>query len=139
MLNVVALTGRLAEAPELRETQNGIPYLHISVAVARFYAKEKERVTDFFNVVAWRATAKFIANYFEKGHMIALQGSLQVNKYKDKDGNLRQRTEVLVQQASFAGDKRNRTAPAADEGISEPPDAEPYPDDPELDEIPLSV
>ncbi len=132
MLNVVALTGRLTENPELRETQNGIPYLNFSVAVERSYAKDNERVTDFFNVIAWRSTAQFIANYFEKGQMIALQGSLQVNKYVDRDGNNRQRTEVLVQQVSFAGDKRNRTAPAADEERDEPPDAEPYPEDPDL-------
>ncbi|HCC35381.1 MAG TPA: single-stranded DNA-binding protein [Ruminococcaceae bacterium] len=106
--------------------------MNISVAVERTYAKDKERVTDFFNVVVWRSTAKFIANYFEKSQMIALSGSLQVNKYKDRDGNPRQRTKVLVHQASFAGDKRNRTAPAVDVERDEPPEAEPYPDDPDL-------
>ena len=120
MLNVAILMGRLTGTPELKHTPNGIPVVRFSVAVERSFSKGKERVTDFINVVAWRSTAELITKYFEKGQMIAVQGSLQVSKYKDKDGNPRQRVEVTAQQVSFAGDKRSRQASAADEEMDEP-------------------
>lgn len=106
MLNVVALMGRLVRDPELKTTQSGNSVCTFSIAVDRSYtAKDEERKADFFTITAWRQTAEFICKYFQKGSLIAIEGSLQTRQYQDKNGNNRTATEVLVSRVSFAGSK----------------------------------
>lgn len=89
-LNCAVIMGRLTAAPELRTTKSGLSVTTFSVAVDRAYAKPgEERQTDFINVVAWKQTAAFVTRYFEKGQMIAVQGSIQTRNYEDKNGNRR--------------------------------------------------
>ena len=106
MLNVVAIMGRLVADPELRTTQQGTSVCSFRIACDRNRAaKGEERKADFIDVVAWRQTAEFICKYFQKGSLIAIEGSLQTRQYQDKNGNNRTATEVLASQASFAGAK----------------------------------
>ena len=103
MLNRVILMGRLTADPELKQTPNGISVTSFSLAVDRnFTSRGAERQTDFINCVAWRQTAEFISRYFAKGRMMAVEGSLQVRNYVDKNENKRQAVEVVVDQAYFA-------------------------------------
>ena len=88
--------------------------LSFTVAVERNYSGNKDKQTDFINCVAWRQTAEFISRYFSKGKMIALEGSIQVRNYTDKNDNKRQAVEVLVSQAYFAGDNSQKQGSAAD-------------------------
>ena len=98
--------GRLPADPELKQTPNGISVTSFSLAVDRnFTSRGAERQTDFINCVAWRQTAEFISRYFAKGRMIAVEGSLQVRNYVDKNENKRQAVEVVVDQAYFADSK----------------------------------
>ena len=106
MLNRVILMGRLTADPELKQTPNGISVTSFSLAVDRnFTSRGAERQTDFINCVAWRQTAEFISRYFAKGRMMAVEGSLQVRIYVDKNENKRQAVEVVVDQAYFADSK----------------------------------
>ncbi|MBE6898894.1 MAG: single-stranded DNA-binding protein [Ruminococcaceae bacterium] len=106
MLNRVILMGRLTADPELKQTPNGISVTSFSLAVDRnFTSRGAERQTDFINCVAWRQTAEFISRYFAKGRMMAVEGSLQVRNYVDKNENKRQAVEVVVDQAYFADSK----------------------------------
>ena len=114
MLNNVVLMGRLTADPELKQTYNGVSVLSFCIAVDRPYSKDGNQQADFINVVAWRQTAEFISRYFSKGKMIALEGSIQVRNYTNKNDNKRQAVEVLVSQAYFAGDNSQKQGPAAD-------------------------
>lgn len=106
MLNVVALMGRLVYDPELKTTQNGTNVCSFRIAVDRSFARQgEERKADFIDVTAWRQTAEFVSKYFQKGSMIAIEGSLQTRQCQDKNGNNRTATEVLASQASFCGGK----------------------------------
>ena len=107
MLNRAILMGRIIKSPELKTTPNGVSVIQISIAVDRDYTpKGQEKQTDFINVVAWRGTADFIAKHFEKGQLIALTGSIQTRSYTDNQGNKRSITEVIADQAYFAGSKK---------------------------------
>lgn len=107
MLNRSVLMGRLVADPELRNTQNGVSVVQFRLAVDRDYTpKGQEKQTDFINVAAWRGTAEFIAKHFEKGQLIALTGSIQTRSYTDSQGNKRSVTEVIADQAYFAGSKK---------------------------------
>lgn len=106
MLNVVALMGRLTHTPELKTTQNGTSVCSFSIAVDRTYTpKGEERKADFIDVVAWRQTAEHICKYFQKGSMIAIDGSIQTRSYQDKQGSNRTKVEVLANNVSFCGAK----------------------------------
>ena len=106
MINNVVLMGRLTAAPELKTTQSGISTVRFSIAVERRYNKQgEERQTDFIDCVAWRQTAEFVSKYFNKGSMIAVEGSIQTRNYEDKNGNKRKAVEVQVDNVSFCGSK----------------------------------
>lgn len=106
MLNVVAIMGRLVADPELRATQQGTNVCTFRIACERSYTpKGQQRQADFVDIVAWGKTAEFICKFFQKGSMIAIEGSLQTRQYQDKQGNKRTAVEVVANNISFAGAK----------------------------------
>ena len=115
MLNRVILMGRLTADPELRKTASDLSVTSFTLAVDRNYGKGADRQTDFINCVAWRQTAEFISRYFSKGRLMAVEGSLQVRNYVDKNENKRQAVEVLVAPAATSF---QQNAPAASFGYS---------------------
>jgi single-strand DNA-binding protein len=111
MLNTVVLMGRLTAAPEVKKTQTGISVTSFSIAVDRAFQRSGEdRQTDFINIVAWRQTAEFVCRYFKKGDMIAIEGSIQTRSYEDKNGNKRNIVEVVANNVSFCGSKRDSSS-----------------------------
>lgn len=114
MLNVVSLLGRLVADPELRRTPNGVSVTTFTLAVDRNFVKAgSERQTDFIDIVAWRNTAEFVCKYFQKGSMMAVQGSIQTRTYEDKEGNKCKAFEILVDNVFFAGSKNTSTSHAS--------------------------
>ena len=106
-LNVAVLMGRLTADPELKHTPNDVAVTSFTIAVDRSYVKSgTERQADFIDVVAWRGTAEFVAKYFHKGQLIAVQGSIQTRTYTDKDGNKRKAFEVVADNVHFAESKK---------------------------------
>lgn len=106
MLNVIAIMGRLVADPELRTTQQGTNVCTFRIACERSYApKGQQRQVDFVDIVAWGKTAEFICKFFQRGSMIAIDGSLQTRNYQDKHGNKRTAVEVVANNISFAGAK----------------------------------
>lgn len=107
MLNVVAIMGRLVADPELRTTPAGLSVCRFRIACDRSYVQQgQQRQADFIDIVAWRQQADFVSKYFHKGSMIAIDGSLQTRQYQDKNGNNRTAVEVVANNISFAGAKR---------------------------------
>ena len=106
MLNCAVLMGRLVADPDLRTTPSGVSVVSFRIAVERSFVKQgEERQADFIDIVAWRQTAEFVARYFHKGSMIAVQGSIQTRNYEDKQGNKRTAVEVVADTVSFCGSK----------------------------------
>ena len=115
MLNLVALMGRLVYDPELKTAQNGTNVCSFRIAVDRSFARQgEERKADFIDVTAWRQTAEFVCKYFQKGSMIAVEGSLQTTSYQDKNGNNRTKVEVVASNVSFCGSKAAERAVVKD-------------------------
>lgn len=106
MLNVVAIMGRLVADPELRTTTQGTSVCRFRIACDRNFARQGEqRQADFIDIVAWRQQAEFVCKYFQKGGLIAIEGSLQTRQYQDKQGNNRTAVEVVASNVNFAGPK----------------------------------
>lgn len=98
---------RPVASPELKTTQNGIPYTRFRIAVnRRFHNKDEENKVDFFNATAWRSTAEFICKYFGKGSMIMLDGEMQTTQYEDRNGNPATWYDVAVDRVCFTGEPK---------------------------------
>lgn len=107
MINCIVLMGRLTADPELRTTQSGVSVARFRIAVDRNYADQNgDRAADFISIVAWKQQAEFVSKYFHKGSMIAVQGELRMNKYKDRETGQNHTTyEVQANSVSFTGSK----------------------------------
>lgn len=98
MINVVVLVGRVATDPELKYTPSGIAVTSFVIAVnRRFSSQGQEREADFIDIVAWRQSAEFAANYLTKGRLIAVEGRLQIRSWVAQDGTKRRKAEVVAQ------------------------------------------
>ena len=104
-MNNICITGRLTTAPEIKKTTSGVSVCSVSIAVDRDYKVNGEKATDFIPCIFWRGTAEFVGKYFKKGDMIAVVGSLESRKYKDKEGNNRTVWEVKADKVNFCGGK----------------------------------
>lgn len=108
MLNVVAIMGRLARAPELRQTTTGKNVASFRIACDRGRRDANgQSQADWLDVVAWDRTAEFVCKYFQKGSLIAIDGRLQSRSYQDKNGQNRTAVEIVAQNANFCGSKES--------------------------------
>lgn len=114
MLNVIAVMGRLVRDPELRQTTTGKTVASFRIACDRGHRDANgQSQADFFDVTAWDKTAEFIAKYFAKGSLIAIDGRLQSRNYQDKNGSNRTTIEILAHNVHFAVAKNQAAQPAS--------------------------
>ena len=99
-MNKIFLIGNLTRDPELTETSSGIAVCNFSIAVNRRQG-QGEQQTDFFGCTAWRGLAETVAKYCKKGSQVALQGSLEISSYTDRDGNNRKSPSYKVREVEF--------------------------------------
>lgn len=128
-MNNICIIGNLCSHPELKSTQSGVMVCAVSVAVPRDYKVNGEKVADFMPCVFWRQKADFVSRYFNKGDIIAVEGSLESRKYTDKEGNNRITWEIIANKVGFCG-KRERQE-SAEPNVQSPSEA-PFGDDDEL-------
>jgi single-strand DNA-binding protein len=126
-MNNIVLLGRTTAPIECKQTQSGKPVATFSLAVKRPFTKD---TTDFFNITAWDTTAENLSKYVCKGDQICVRGYLQNRSWEDKQGNKRTTTDVVAQEFSFCGSKRDNvgkdtshSANASQNGFSYVPDA----------------
>lgn len=109
-MNNVVLIGRLTKDPELRYLPNtGTAVSNFTLAVDRNLSKEKrieaqekgQAEADFIRIVAWGKLAENVANFTNKGRLVAVNGRIQTGNYVDKDGKRVYTTEVFANNVEF--------------------------------------
>ena len=121
MLNVVAIMGRLAADPQLRQTTTGKNVASFRIACDRGRRDANgQSQADWLDVVAWDRTAEFVCKYFQKGSLIAIDGRLQSRQYQDKNGNNRTAFEIVANNINFAGPKNSNAGGGANYQNSAP-------------------
>jgi len=120
-LNFAIIMGRLTTDPELKHTANDMAFTRFSVAVDRVSSKssDKEKQTDFFNVVAFGYNADFICKYFKKGNLIIVEARMQTGNFEGNDGIKRQTFDLVVNRVHFAGPKSQGNSSFSDNSFSE--------------------
>ena len=107
-MNTINLIGRIGKDIELKATESGNSYVRFSLACNRM---DKNKTTDWFDLVAWNKTAEIIAQYCAKGKMIAVTGQMQIRSYTDNEGKNRKAYEVMVNSLEMLGGEA-QSAPA---------------------------
>lgn len=117
MLNQVVLIGRIGKDPELRYTPSGVAVASFTLAVNRgFKSQSGEQETDWFDIVVWRQSAEYAANYLAKGRLVAVEGRLQARSWVAQDGQKRKTVEVVASRVSgLDRPKEQAGAPGGDE------------------------
>lgn len=95
-MNSVILIGRLTADPELRFFNTGVAISKITLAINRSYRKDSQVVTDFIPVEIWGKKAEYCATYIEKGCLVAISGSLHIDRFIDSTGNNRNYAKVVA-------------------------------------------
>ena len=103
MLNIITISGRLTNDPELRSTRQNTPVTNFTIACERDFG---DKQTDFIDCIAWKGTAEFVSKYFHKGQLAIVSGSLQSRKWEDRDGNKRVNWEINAEKVYFGEPKR---------------------------------
>ncbi len=105
-LNLVQVCGRITRDPEVVTTQNGTQITKFSVASNRVWndknSGNKHEEVEFHNIVSFGRTAEIIAQYFNKGDEIYIQGRLKTSNWDDKEtGQKRYKTEIIAEKFEF--------------------------------------
>lgn len=101
MLNKVILIGRLTKDPELKYLPNGVAVCSFTLAVDRPTSKDREKETDFLNIVCWRQLAETVATNLRKGRLTAVEGRVQVRNYDNSEGKKVYVTEIHADNVRF--------------------------------------
>ena len=126
-MNKVVLCGNLTAKPELRYTSNNISVSTFTIAVQRdFKNPDGMYDVDFINCYAFRKTGELIAEYFDKGNKILVNGTIRISNYETDKGEKRQSTRVLVESFDFinSNKKENNYKKESNEKFENDPFAE---------------
>lgn len=93
-MNSIILIGRLTADPELKFINTGVAISKFTIAIDRSYKKGNNKVTDFIPIEVWGKKAEYCATYIEKGCLVAISGSLHIDRYIDSAGQSRNFAKV---------------------------------------------
>lgn len=113
-MNKIMLIGNLGKDPDMTYTQSGMAITKFSLAVNRFAKSsatgERQKETDWFNIVAMDKRAEICNEYLHKGSKVYIEGRLSQRKYTDKNGIERWMVEVIVSEMEMLTPKSTTTS-----------------------------
>ena len=118
-VNKVILIGRLGKDPETRYMPNGEAVTNATLATSENWKDKsgvKQEKTEWHNLVFYRRLAEVAGEYLKKGSMIYVEGKLQTRKWQDKEGKDRYTTDIIVNEMTMLGSKRDSSDNDSKEG-----------------------
>ena len=127
-INKVILVGNLGKDPEVRYLEGGIAVAKFPLATSETIKDKsgnKTEQTEWHNIVLWRGLAEISEKYLKKGSTIFLEGKIKSRSWEDKEGNKRYITEVVADNMTMLGNKRedvssNNNQPVAAHNVAAP-------------------
>ena len=123
-VNRVFLIGRLGRDPEIKYTASGVAVANFSIATSEEWKDketgEKQEKTEWHNIIAWRRLGEICGEYLSKGSQVYIEGSIQTDKWEDKEGNTRYTTKINAHKMQMLGARGGqRPSGQRDEGAPE--------------------
>ena len=107
-LNKVFVIGNLGADPENKTSESGFKVTRISVATKRVF-KDKEgknqEHTEWHSVSLFDRLSEIAAQYLKKGSKVFIEGYIKTNKWKDQQGTMRYKTEIVGTQMQLMDSK----------------------------------
>lgn len=132
-VNKVIIVGNLGKDPEIRYTPSGGAVASITIATSdqwkdKVSGEQKEK-TEWHNVVAFNRLAEIMGEYLKKGSQVYIEGKLQTEKWKDKQGNDRYTTKIYASEMQMLGSRSNNQGPMSHGTSTDVPENGLPPDD----------
>lgn len=106
-INKVILVGNLGkDDPEVRFTKSGDAVCNFSIATSETWKDrdgKKQENTTWHRITAWGKLGEICGEYLKAGKQVYIEGKIKNSEYDDKDGNKRQKTEVVANQMVMLG------------------------------------
>jgi len=125
MFAKTTIIGRLGADPSQKFTADGTPVTSFSVATDRSWTKDgqKQSVTTWYRVTAWRRLAETCAQFLQKGKLIYVEGVLSAPRvYEAKDGTHRASLDLTANVVKFLSSRNETTIETSDEGYASEPE-----------------
>lgn len=109
--NKVILMGNLTRDPELRQAPSGVKVADLGLAVSENWRDKNgqpKEVTCFVDVVVWDKLAELCQQYLVKGRPVLVEGRLQMDEWKNQQGEKRTKLRVRADTVKFLGTPQKR-------------------------------
>lgn len=106
-MNSVVIVGRAGQDADIKYFESGKIKTSFSLAANRWDSKTKAEVTDWFNVDVWDKQAEFAGEYVKKGRLVAVDGRIATNKWKDVSGEEKERYLIIANTIKLLGSKKD--------------------------------
>ena len=114
-MNNVTIIGRITKDLELKTTNNDKSVCEFTLAVNR----KGIEGTDYITCVVWNKPAENLVKYQGKGSLIAVAGSLRVEKYQDKEDKTRYRAYVIANSIEYLETKKESKVQEQQKALNE--------------------
>ena len=98
-INRIILVGNAGSDPDVRETNNGTPVAHLSLATDRFFRQngEEQRKTDWHRLTFWGKACDIASRFVRRGSRLYVEGRVEYGSY-ERDGVTIPTTDIIVQE-----------------------------------------
>lgn len=123
-INKVILVGHLGADPEVRYTASGSAITNIRIATSESWKDkqtgEMQERTEWHRITFFGRLAEIAGEYLKKGKQVYVEGSLRTDKYTDKDGIERFKTDIIGNEMQMLGSGGAGEGGARNSGESRP-------------------
>jgi single-strand DNA-binding protein len=118
MINKVILIGNVGQDPEVKYTgdaSNGAKVATLRLATSERYKDRNgnaQEITEWHNIVVWRATAEYCEKYVSVGDSLCIEGKIKYRTWETDRGEKRYATDIVADHLQTLGRK---AAPAGND------------------------
>lgn len=133
--NKVILIGNLGSDPEIRYMPNGEAVANFSIATTDQWKDkqgQKQERTTWHRIVCYRKLAEIVEAYVKKGRSVYVSGSIQSQKYTDKQGVDKVSFQIVADELRLldrAQEQQQQSAPKESAPPADAPDFDAFEDD----------
>ena len=123
-LNRVALIGNVSQEPEQKTLGTGSTVTKLNVATNYSWkdksGEQKDKV-NFHTIVGWNQLGDRMTKYLKTGDRVYLEGRIDHQSYKAKDGSTKCNTDIIADKMIMLGKgKKTKTEDGEDNIVVEP-------------------
>lgn len=111
-LNKVILIGNIGRDVETKYMPNGDAISNVSLCTTETWKDkttgDKKEKSEWHNLVFYKKLAEIASKYLHTGMQVYVEGKIETRKWKDKEGNDRYTTQILVNEMKMLSGERSK-------------------------------